>query len=266
MPTKMKTVDERIAILERAASNRRPAELAPLLTVWMRDPSSSVRSKALQLAAEKKVKAAVYAVEKLLNDKSEKVRLTALECLGWLGKGNRRSIRLLLRDSSFLVRIEALETLSVLRDHAALPGIAKLLRDKNGLVRAYAARSIAALHGSAHVKAIENGVQQEKQESARVGFLEALIILGRKNRFDEFLHLLSSKDYRVRCSVANALMDMRLDRSRMKLAIEALSRSKRHALGVADRSCAVLALGNLRKIGFGGNNRGRIARTIHLQP
>lgn len=240
-------VADRMALLKHSAKERDRTKRALLLARWMEDPSPSIRSSAIQLAAESNDIAAVTNVEGLLHDPSEKVRVTALEYLGALGKGHGHLVRALLTDRSILVRIEALETLSSLKDRTALPAIAKLLDDENPLVRAFAARAIAALRGRKYVSAIQNAMAIEKQDSARAGFLEALIHFGKWKLLEEFLQLLSSADYRVRCSVANALDSIPLNRIRMDSVVNALSRAKCASIGPADADCVARALTILRR-------------------
>lgn len=246
------TVAEREAILERAVSERPVEGLGDLLAVGMRDPSPSVRSAAVQMVAEHEVEAAVPLVEGLLNDRSEKVRLAAVKCLGAMQGASgfsHEKLRSLLADASFLVRIETLESLALRRDFKALPKIVTLLSDENPLVRAFAARSIAALDGRSYIQAIHNVIKKEKEDAAKVGLLEASFVLGDEDALSPFLHLLSSDDYRVRCSVANSLEYMQLKKPQVKIVIAALSRAKLKALGVADKSSIARAMTKLSQGG-----------------
>ncbi|MDR3675761.1 MAG: HEAT repeat domain-containing protein [Acidobacteriota bacterium] len=240
------TVEQREAILKRAASLEDAGELSRLLTAAMRDPSPFVRTEAIEIAAKNQVEAVIPAIERLLKDRNEMVRFTAVECLGSMGTGHVRSIRSLLRDRSFLVRIETLEALALLNDHGALPGMAKLLSDDNPLVRAYAATSIAGVPGVFCVQAIHNAFDKEKDDTARAGFLLALLMLGRNEFFEAFLDLLSSANYRVRCYVANGLGGLPLNQSQLESAIKALSRAKRHAIARADRTSIASVLTELK--------------------
>src|SRR5262249_20968234 len=142
----------------------------------------------------------------------------------------------LLRDRSFLVRIETLESLARLHEYDALPAIAELLSDGNALVRAYSARALAALNGKAYVSAIENALSLEKQDTARSGLLEALFLLGQEEVFKQLLQLLLSDDYRVRCAVANTLAETQLNRNQLGLALAALRQAQQDAIAVADLS------------------------------
>jgi HEAT repeat protein len=244
------TVAEREAILERAISDRPTGSLVDLLTVATRDPSPSVRVAAIRAVAEHQVEAAIPLVEALLNDRSEKVRIAAVECLGTFQGASGLShekLQALLEDASFLVRIETLESLALLRVFKALPKIASLLSDENPLVRAFAARSIAALQGHSYAQAIHHALKKEKEDAAKVGLLEAQFVLGEEDALSPFLRLLSSDDYRVRCSVANSLEDMPLKKSQVGTVIAELSHAEMNALGVADKSSIARAIAKLKQ-------------------
>ncbi len=244
------TVAEREAILESAVSERPIEGLVDPLAVAMRDPSPSVRIAAIRVVAEHEVEAAIPFVEGLLNDRSEKVRIAAVECLGTFHGASGFSyekLHALLEDASFLVRIETLESLALLRDFEALPKIASLLSDGNPLVRAFAARSIAVLDGRSYIQAVQDVLKKEKEDAAKVGLLEALFILGEEDALSPFLRLLSSDDYRVRCSVANSLENMPLKRPQAETVIAALSCAEMDALGVADKSSIASAIAKLKQ-------------------
>jgi HEAT repeat protein len=245
-----RTVAEREAILESAVSERPIIQgLVDLLAVAMRDPSPSVRSTAVRMVEEHEVEAAIPFVEGLLNDHSEKVRIAVVECLATFqgtSSFSHEKLHTLLKDVSFLVRIATLEGLALLQDFEALPKVVSLLYDENPLVRAYAARSIADLQGRSYIQTIRDVLKEEDEDSARVGLLEALFVLGDEDALPPFLHLLSSDDYRVRCSVANSLENMSLKETGVATAIAALSRAESDALGVADKSSIARALAKLR--------------------
>jgi len=244
-----KTVAEREAFLESAVVERSADGLVNLLAVAMRDPSPSVRSSAIRMVAEHGVEAAVPYVEELLSDRSARVTIAAVECLGAFQVGfSPVKLYRSLKDSSFLVRIGALESLALLKDLKALPRIAPLLSDENPLVRAYAARSIAALQGGSYTQVVHEALEKEREDSAKVGLLEALFLLGRGEALSSLLGLLSSDDYRVRCSVANSLENVPLNGTQIETAMAALSRAESEALGVADKSSIASAMEKLKRV------------------
>jgi HEAT repeat protein len=229
------SVKQRLAAL----TNEEKSPSADVLGPALRDPNPAVRSKAVQLVAQGDVDALLPVVEELLSDADEKVRIDAVACLGSFAgvpRSARDKMLALLKDGSFLVRIETLESLALLHEYDALPAIAEFLSDGNALVRAYAARSIAALDGTSYISAIENTLRLEKQEVARSGLLEALFLLGQEGAFKPLLELLLSDDYRVRCAVANTLAEISMNRNQLELALAALRQAQQHAIAVADFS------------------------------
>jgi HEAT repeat protein len=189
-------------------------------------------------------------VERLLTDESEEVRHDAAECVGFLSKGGKqphKRLRALLRDKSALVRAQAAESLALIGDRGALLGIALLLADSDPMVRSYAAGTIADLGGSAYLKKIHSALTREKNDLARAGMLEALVLLGERFFLRDLLGLLKSSDYHVRCSVANALEFLPLSPSDRTLAIAALKRASREPLAIADGSTLKRVLRTLRR-------------------
>jgi HEAT repeat protein len=135
-----------------------------------------------------------------------------------------------------------------LEDQRALPKIVPLLSDKDPVVRSYAASTVGTLGGSAYLKDIHRALVKEKDELARVGFYEALFLLGEPDVLPEMLKLLESSDYHVRCSVANSLEVMPLTTSDVHLAVTALLAASRKPCAVADQTTTtrvLKAFGNL---------------------
>lgn len=165
---------------------------------------------------------------KVLMDRSYEVRLRAAESLGELISDQKSPPALvrLLADRHALVRITAAEELEEIGDRKALPKLRQVLNDPDGLVRAYVAEAIGALGGKRDIRVLENRLQGEKSPRAKVGLLHGLYRLGEREYFPAFLKLLESKNYRVRCAVANTLPRMDLDNSAIPQARSAL----RHAL------------------------------------
>jgi HEAT repeat protein len=215
------------------------ALLVQILDRYLADRSPKVRTAALDVVREKNLHDLNERVLNLLCDKNEIVRYTAVECLGSLheGESGRASwLYPLLQDSSHLVRIETLESMALIGDRESLPLISERLRDDDALVRAYAARSIAQLGGKEYVPAIRRALEVEKNDSARVGFADALFSLGDTDQFSNLLDFLSSADYHLRCASANALGAAELTSSQLQSALAAVTHAARAALVVADKS------------------------------
>lgn len=215
------------------------AQLARSVGRYLSDRSPRVRVAALDAVREGELRQMDTEVRNLLKDKSRSVRSSAVECLGALHEGDAVAaswLYPLLRDPFYLVRIETLESLVQIGDRAALPLIVEKLNDDNALVRAYAARSIADLHGSKFVTAIERASKVEGDERAKVGFSYALFALGEESQLPRLLKFLASADYHVRCAAANSLSAADLTPVQLRAVLEALSYAALHALAVADRS------------------------------
>lgn len=235
---KRQTVDGRIELLQRTAG-RDKRKFFRLLTRAFSDRSPRVRDKAVLLVIEHKLKDAAQLVEPLLYDNNEDVRYDAAECIGILQRGRKSSppgLRDLLWDTSAAVRAQALESLALLEDQGALPKVVRLLADEDPVVRSYAASTVGTLSGFSYLKNVRRGLIREKHELARVGFYEALFLLGKREVLPEMLMLLQSSDYHVRCSVANTLKVMPLRAPEVELAIAALAAANRKPRAVADET------------------------------
>jgi HEAT repeat protein len=213
--------------------------LAESVRKYLRDRSPSVRAAALEVVKERKLSEMDAEVTVLLADKNVLVRSCAADCTGTLHEGEAVAARWLyplLSDSSWLVRVDTLESLAQIGDKSALHLIAERLHDEHPLVRAYAANSIADLDGYEFVGAIEAASQREADPSAGVGFANALLALGDATQFPVLVEYLSSADYRVRCACANAIGAANLNPAQLKVAVAALAHAAQHSLARADRT------------------------------
>ncbi len=243
-----RTVGDRIDFLERMAISGMP-DLLKVLPGAFEDRSPTVRDKAVLLVTEHGLTEALPLVELLLRDNSEDVRYDAAECVGMLGKRGKSShpgLRALLSDKSALVRAQAAESLALMGDQGALPKVARLLGDRAPFVRSYAAAAIGDMGGFKYLQRIRRVLRNEQSERARVGLLEALFRLGERGVLREFLGLLESPDYHIRCAVANALKLMPLEPSETQLALSALKKASGKPLAVADASTAKRVFRTLR--------------------
>jgi len=247
-PAKTKTVSDRIELLQKTA-RRDKKKFFKLLTGAFSDRSPAVRDTAVLLVTKHRLNDAAQLVEPLLYDTNKDVRYDAAECIGILQRGRKSSppgLRDLLRDHSAVVRAQALETLALLEDKGTLPKIVRLLSDGNPFVRSYAASAVGVLDGIAYLKNLSRGLSAEKYDLARVGFYEALFLLGKREIFPEMLALLESPDYHARCAVANTLEVMPLAGQEIKLATAALAAANRKPIAVADETTTRRVLKALR--------------------
>jgi HEAT repeat protein len=249
--TKVQTVAGRVELLRKAAGHDQE-EFLTILSKAFNDRSPTVRDTAVLVVIEHKLKDAAELVESLLRDNNENVRYDAAQCVGILQRGRKSSppgLYRLLRDKRAIVRAQAVESIGLLEDQRALPKIVPLLSDKDPVVRSYAASTVGTLGGFVYLKNIRRGLVREKHELARVGFYEALFLLGERDVLPEMLKLLQSSDYHVRCSVANTLEVMPLATSDVELATTALLAASRKPCAVADQTTTSRVLKALRNPG-----------------
>jgi HEAT repeat protein len=214
------------------------AAIGEAVREYLADRSPRVRSAALDVVRDENLRDLEPQVVLSLSDKSSSVRYSAVECLGSFHEEESVAatwLYPLLDDPSFLVRIATLESLDQIGDKKALPLIAPKLHDENALVRAYAAGAIAQLDGKKYASEIERVLETETDDNARVGFADALFLMGDQKQFSELLKLLSSSDYRVRSASANALSAAELTPAQVQSAVEAVSHAASNALFRADR-------------------------------
>jgi HEAT repeat protein len=255
----VRTVAGRVNLLEHIASTDTRA-FRTMITSALADRSPAVRGKAVLLVTEHKITDVLPLVVRLLRDKSADVRYDAAESVGLLRRDTRTvypALRSLLSDKSALVRIQAVESLALIGDQSALPKIVPLLSDHDPIVRSYAATTIADLNGSRYAKRVEKALRKERNDLARAGLLEALFLFGKRGTLPELLSLLTSRDYHVRCSAANALEFLPLKRSELTLAIDALRKASYKPMALADASTVKRVLKRLKRGGQrqrGGHN------------
>ena len=174
-----------------------------------------------------------------LEDSDSEVRMIAARGLGDLLTGKNSPPELIgkLHDRDELVRIETAESLGVIGDKKALPELWKALADSSSLVRSYVAGAIGELGSRKDIARLEDRLRQENSDTSRVGYYQALYKLGKRNALDQLLRLLShSKDYRVRCAVANILCDVVDDKISALTIYTALSEALKRESTTAARS------------------------------
>ncbi len=115
----------------------------------------------------------------------------------------------LLEDSDDIVRINAAESLGLLRVRTAVgPLIRVMRRDPEPLARGYAAEALSRIGARRVIDAIEKQLATETSSAAGVRMVTALHKLGQRKRWRELLKFVDDSDYRVRCAVAVALADI----------------------------------------------------------
>ena len=205
----------------------------------IRDRSPKVRATAAELIAKQKNVSFLGSLHDMLSDPSDIVRSEAIDALGIMEEGSGRHHEDLisrLRDVKPIVRIAAIESVTLLQDFSATPEIESCLEDDNSLVRAYAAIALAELGCAKCLPHISKALAVEKDEAASAGFMIAMYILGDGSKFTALLTLLSSDRYQVRCFVANWLPRLKLNSKELGAAKMKIEEALSHPLGRADAS------------------------------
>lgn len=143
----------------------------------------------------------------------ELARCDAIEATGQALAGSRSAPRELIqatRDRRMLVRVVAIEALQDIGDRRSFAALRACVRDSNPIVRSYAAVAAAVVDPARARPLIRRLAVAERSSLARVGVLEASFSLGDRTALGRLLRLLGSRQFRVRCAVANTLTDVEL--------------------------------------------------------
>jgi HEAT repeat protein len=160
------------------------------------------------------------------------------ESLGILleGKESPPALVQMLQDPDSVVRIEAVEALDNIGDKNALPALRNKLIDRSPLVRGYAALAVARLGGLDESSKLEQLLRKERNAFTKACLLEALYSLGNPDVLTKLLFLLSHKNYRVRCAIANILGGLTYNPEKRNLVLKHLKASFRDEQTIAARS------------------------------
>lgn len=237
-PMRLISVRARVEILRDAFVSENQ-NVDAIISRAIRDRSPKVRATAAELIAKRKNASFLDSLHELLSDPSDLVRGEAIDALGVIEEGSGRHYENLvsrLHDVKRIVRIAAIETLTLLRDFRSVSEIESCLGDDDPLVRAYAAIALAELVGSTYLAQISNALAAEKDEAAAAGLMVAMRILQDETKFTTLLSLLSSRKYQVRCFVANWLPRLNLSSKELEAANVKIEEALSHPLGRADGS------------------------------
>lgn len=187
-----------------------------------------------------------YGFERLVqlsNDSNCEVRLRAIEALYPFSDTPQVIVRAResIKDPDELVRITGLELLGDWREMSSLPDIISCLKDDEWLVRANAAITLGKLGDKAAIDAIEAKLDDVSNDEELLRYYIALWCLGEKPYRKKALDFLKNPNYRIRCAVANLLVDCEgyldrknfvkeLDNALKKEKTEAVRSSIRNAL------------------------------------
>ncbi len=178
-----------------------------LLLCLTDDPSSRVRDNALRALGERGGILARLAARAALGDSESFIRSTAAELLGSVG--NRLDIPRLVeasRSDEWEIRASAATSLGSLAKRAAWGPLKELIeKDPHRAVRRDAAIALAKIGDPRASILLEQALDKENDELARVGIVFALYTLGEGEWLNNLLSLLKSEDALVRHNVVNIL-------------------------------------------------------------
>jgi len=153
----------------------------------------------------------------------------------------------LLDDKNEIIRADAVQVLFYLSKERSLTYLIEKLDDKHRFVRSAAATFIGEASDKSAINDLENALDRERSNTAKVGILEGLYLLGQKERLYELLLLLKSKKYQVRCAVANTVKYLEMENEDKKLVIDTLRKAFDIEPTIAAKSYIEAALIQLRE-------------------
>ena len=185
-----------------------------------------------------------------LTDHFSEVRGAAAESLGILLTEKKDCPGALARkisDPDTLVRLQVAEALGLIGDKRTLPRLWKSLRDRSPLVRRYVCSAIGQLGDQADLRRLKRELKSERNDMTKLGYFDAIYSLGDRGIFPALLALLESKDYRVRCAVANTLSGEFVNSSNSKTVLAILRKALKDESTVAARSTLEASIRTIRK-------------------
>ena len=199
--------DRQVQALQEGDNSDASTSLARGLDA-LSSPYARVRAAAIELLAAFPNEPCVRrALIRAFEDKAWVVRMQAAEAAAQLGnQAAIRRLRRLLTDPHELVRLEAVSSLGFLGDRSARRGLYALLRDRSPMVRSYAAAAIGRLGDSRDLQRLRDQLAREKNDTARLGYYDAIISLGDPSALPSLIELLNSEDFEVRCAAATTLV------------------------------------------------------------
>lgn len=215
----------------------------------LHDKSPLVRVAAAEGLAQLNRSQAIPHLVKVLADRNPEVRMRAAEAIGLITKSKHSPIELIeaVNDRDELVRVAVLTALGSIRDQKALPAVRKAISDKSTLVRRFACIALAKFGHSKDVDRLNRHLRTERSETAKLGYYYGLYLLGEKDQLYKMLTLLTSQDYRIRCSTANLLSELPTNKFQKRLVMEAIRERLHTEQTVAAKSSFRAALRRLTK-------------------
>lgn len=153
-----------------------------------------------------------YECERLLDlslDRDAEIRLRSLEALYPFSDTQEvvERVKHAISDPDELVRAAALELLGDWVETSSVQTIITCLNDEEWLVRAYAAIALGMIGDPKAIAALEKQVNCTNEDEELSRYYMALWCLGKTQYKMKFLKYLAHPYYRVRCAVANLLLE-----------------------------------------------------------
>ncbi len=185
-------------------------ESVPVLLELLDFPDAGVRANvahALGQLGDENVGAALLT---LLTDTDSLVRIEAAESLGMLRymEGIDALARTLSHDSDPLVRLHAAEAIGSLKDLRALPTLVTALDDPDESVRAYAADSIGRLGAVRIAGILAAKLVSEKSVFAKAHLLAASYRLGEHKSLQSLVQLSETADDNTAVTILNLAVEL----------------------------------------------------------
>lgn len=142
-------------------------------------------------------------------DRETEVRLEAIEAVRKFSPLERQEcLYEALLDPDKFIRISGLEGLEALHTKLNQTKICALLEDKEALVRGTAAICLANIAASGMKEILQKKIDRSVDEEEKVAYLFSLCKLGNMEFFIPFVNYLFHSFYRIRCAVANLVVDI----------------------------------------------------------
>ena len=144
---------------------------------------------------------------RLTGDKIAEVRWRAAELLEMLPSTPISTLRRLIGDRSELVRVFAIESAGGLDKQEIAPLIRQRLQnDRSALVRSAAADALPTLFSARKARlALQKRLQKERSARALISIRAALLRLGDIDQLSPMCNTLNDRNYRIRCAASHYL-------------------------------------------------------------
>lgn len=128
-----------------------------------------------------------------------------------------------------------------------MPVLRRTLNDRSPFVRRYVAIAIGKFGIEDDIGRLSAQCRRDRNPISRVGYWEALYILGKQGSLPKLLAFLKHKDYRIRCASAHALESTSCSGSDSAVAIQVLKERSRYETTVAAQSSIQSSLRALKE-------------------